>query len=194
MTRMAKFAQNPRLRSPMSDDQRAKLAEAQRAYVANDPRWQEHRRKLAAASEATRRTLSPDEVQAIVGLRQEGYSLDMIADRIGIGEESILRELKGLNISTARVRVTAEQRARIWANQTGSIGTPPRRRMTLFPNEVDLFVAMLKKGRSISYISQEIGISQKVLVRELRAQNISTAPIKPDRRARRGAGYWRCFD
>jgi hypothetical protein len=40
--------------------------------------------------------------------------------------------------------------------------------MTLFPNEVDLFVAMRKKGRSISYISQEIGISQKVLVRELR--------------------------
>jgi hypothetical protein len=117
---MAKFAQNPRLRRPMSIEQRAKLSAAQRAYVANDPRWEEHRRKLAAANEANR--------------------------------------------------------------------------MTLFDNEVELFVAMRKKGRTISYIAEEIGISSEVLVRELRALNFSTAPVKPDRRARRGKGFWRSFD
>ena len=194
MTRMARFAQNPRLRDPMSHEQRAKLAEAQRAYMANDPRWQEHRRKLAAANEANRRTLSPEEVQTIVGLRQQGYSYERIADHVGIGEDAILREMKALNISTARIRVTAEQRAAMWANQPDGKIAPASRRMTLFDNEVELFVAMRKKGRTISYISQEIGISPKVLVRELRARNISTAAIKPDRRARRGTGYWRSFD
>ena len=39
----------PRKRPPMSAEQRAKLSIAQRAYVANDPRWAEHRRKLAAS-------------------------------------------------------------------------------------------------------------------------------------------------
>ena len=38
----------------MSAEQRVKLSIAQRAYVANDPRWPDHRRKLAAAQEAQR--------------------------------------------------------------------------------------------------------------------------------------------
>jgi len=107
-------------RQPMSTEQRAKLAIAQRAYVANDPRWLEHRRKLAAAQEA--------------------------------------------------------------------------RRMTLFENEVTAIVAMRKKGRTFSYIAEEIGIGRDVIRRELRVRGISTAPVKADRRARRGRGFWRCFD
>ncbi len=35
------------MRCPMSAEQRTKLSLAQRAYVAHDPRWPEHRRKLA---------------------------------------------------------------------------------------------------------------------------------------------------
>ena len=107
-------------RQPISAEQRIKLSIAQRAYVANDPRWPEHRRKLAAAQEA--------------------------------------------------------------------------RRMTLFENEVTAIVAMRKKGRTFSYIAEEIGIGQDVMRRELRARGISTAPVKADRRARRGRGFWRCFD
>jgi hypothetical protein len=94
-------------------EQRAKLSLAQRAYVAHDPRWPEHRRKLAAA--------------------QEG------------------------------------------------------RRMMLFDNEVAAIVALRRKGRTLSYIAEEIG-------RELRKRGIATGPIKADRRARRGRGFWRCFD
>ena len=47
-----------RKRCPMSAEQRTKLSLAQRAYVAHDPRWPEHRRKLAAAQEARRMTLT----------------------------------------------------------------------------------------------------------------------------------------
>ena len=109
-----------RARQPISAEQRTKLSIAQRVYVANDPRWPEHRRKLAAAQDA--------------------------------------------------------------------------RRMTLFENDVSAIVAMRKKGRTFSYIAEEIGIGQDVMRRELRARGISTAPVKADRRARRGRGFWRCFD
>ena len=110
----------PRTRRPMSAEQRVKLSIAQRAYVANDPRWPDHRRKLAAAQEV--------------------------------------------------------------------------QRMTLFDNEVAAIVAMRTKGRTFSYIAEEIGICRDVIGRELRARGISTAPVKADRRACRGRGFWRCFD
>jgi hypothetical protein len=46
---MAKLAQNPRIRAPMSAEHRAKLSAAQKAYVQTDPRWEDHRQKLADA-------------------------------------------------------------------------------------------------------------------------------------------------
>lgn len=107
-------------RPATSADQKAKLSAAQLAYVANDPRWIEHRRKLAAAQEA--------------------------------------------------------------------------RRMTLFENEVTAILAMRKKGRSFSYISEEIGVCRDVITRELAALGITTGRVKADRRARRGKGFWRSFD
>ena len=107
-------------RPATSADQKAKLSAAQLAYVANDPRWIEHRRKLAAAQEA--------------------------------------------------------------------------RRMTLFENEVTAILAMRKKGRSFSYISEEIGVCRDVITRELAALGITTERVKVDRRARRGKGFWRSFD
>ena len=109
-----------RKRCPMSAEQRTKLSLAQRAYVTHDPRWPEHRRKLAAAQEA--------------------------------------------------------------------------RRMTLFDNEVAAIVALRRKGRTFSYIAEEIGVCRDVIGRELRARGIATGHIKADRRARRGRGFWRCFD
>jgi hypothetical protein len=111
---------NPGRRPPVSEEQRQKKSATQKAYVANDPRWQEHRRKLAAVQEA--------------------------------------------------------------------------KRMTLFDNEVAAIVAMRKKGRTFSYIAEEIGVCRDVITRELRALGMSTAPIRADRRARRGRGFWRSFD
>lgn len=107
-------------RRTISAEQRAKLSAAQLAYVANDPRWAEHRRKLAAAQEA--------------------------------------------------------------------------RRMTLFDNEVTAIVEMRKKGRTFSYISEEIGVCRDVITRELAALGHSIEGIKTDRRAHRGKGFWRSFD
>ena len=110
----AKRAQEPRLRPVTSLEQRAKLSAAQKAYVANDPRWPAHRQKLVDANVANR--------------------------------------------------------------------------MTLFPNEVTAATTMRKKGRSFSYIAEEIGIDRGVLRRELQAEGIATGPLKADRRARRGQG------
>jgi hypothetical protein len=68
----------------MSAEQRAKLSLAQRAYVTHDPRWPEHRRKLAAAQEAKRMTLFDNEVAAIVALRRKGRAASK-AGNIEIG-------------------------------------------------------------------------------------------------------------
>ena len=104
----------------MSAEQRAKLSLAQRAYVAQDPRWPEHRRKLAAAQEA--------------------------------------------------------------------------RRMTLFDNEAAAIVALRRKGADLFLYRRGDGVCREVIGRELRARGIATDHIKADRRARRGRGFWRCFD
>ena len=58
----------------------------------------------------------------------------------------------------------------------------------------DTFIAMRKKGRTFSYIEQEIGINRNVITRELNARGIPTGPVKADRRAKRGRGFWRSFD
>jgi hypothetical protein len=104
----------------MSEGQRRKLSAAQLAYVASDPRWEEHRQKLAAAQIARRMTLTQDEIEAVLRMRA--------------------------------------------------------------------------KGRTFSYIQEEIGVCHDVIRRELAERGHSTAPVRPERRARRGEGFWRCFD
>jgi hypothetical protein len=61
--------------------------------------------------------------------------------------------------------------------------------MTLFDDEVAAIVALRRKGRTFSYIAEEIGVCRDAIGRELRAQGIATGHIKADRRARRGAGF-----
>jgi hypothetical protein len=104
----------------MSEQQRRKLSDAQRAYVASDPRWVEHRQKLAAAQIARRMTLLPDEFEAVLEMRS--------------------------------------------------------------------------KGRTFSYIQEEIGVCHDVIRRELAERGYSTKPVRPERRVKRGTGYWRSFD
>lgn len=109
-----------RIRPPMSEEQRRKLSDAQKTYVATDPRWAVHRQKLADAQTARRMTLLSDEFEAVVQMRA--------------------------------------------------------------------------KGRTFSYIQEEIGVCHDVIRRELAARGYSTAPIRPERRAKRGSGPWRSFD
>jgi IS30 family transposase len=66
--------------------------------------------------------------------------------------------------------------------------------MTLFDNEVAAIVAMRKKGRTFRYIAEEIGVCRDVIARELRALGIPTAPVRAEKRAQRGKGFWRSFD
>jgi DNA-binding phage protein len=104
--------------------------------------------------------------------------------------------------------MSAEQRAKLAATQKAYVANDPRwpahrqklvaanvaNRITLFPNEIAAAVTMRKRGRTFSYIAEEIGIDRDVLRRELRANGIPTGPLKADRRARRGKGPWRSFD
>ena len=59
---------NPSRRPPMSEKQRQKLSEAQKAYVTTDPRWAMHRQKLADAQTARRMTLTAEEFEMVLAL------------------------------------------------------------------------------------------------------------------------------
>jgi predicted DNA-binding protein (UPF0251 family) len=197
----AKVAQNPRLRAVMSVEQRVKLRAAQKAYVANDPRWAAHRQKLADAQIKNRRKLTPDEIETILAMRKEGWALSYVAEELGISRDTLRRELRAAGISTAPVPLSAAQRAKLTAAQIAHRAAhPPKaagvghRRMTLFANEIEAVVAMRKQGRIFSYIAEEIGICEGVLRRELRANGISTARLSKKRHIARGKGAWRCFD
>ena len=107
-----------------------------------------------------------------------------------------------------RGRFSAEHRAGLSAGQRAFVASDPRwaahrqklidaqiaRRMSLFPSEVEAVVVMRGKGRTFSYIAEEIGICHDVIRRDLRARGISTARVKAERRACRGRGFWRSFD
>src|ERR1700723_584008 len=92
------------MRCPMSAEQRAKLSLAQRAYVTHDPRWPEHRRKLAAAQLAKRMTLFDNEVATIVALRRKGRTFSYIAEEIGVCSDMIGRELRTRGMDTRPVK------------------------------------------------------------------------------------------
>ncbi len=96
-------------RRTISEEQRVKLRAAQLAYVANDPRWAEHRRKLAAAQEARRMTLFDNEVTAIVEMRKKGRTFSYISEEIGVCRDVITRELAALGHSIEGVK--ADRRA-----------------------------------------------------------------------------------
>jgi len=94
----------------MSQEQRRKLSLAQNAYVANDPRWAEHRQKLADAQVARRMTLTPEELEAVLAMRAKGRTFSYIQEEIGVCHDVIRRELAERGYPTARPR--REQRVR----------------------------------------------------------------------------------
>jgi len=146
----AKRAQEPRVRRPMSAEKRAKLSATQKAYIASDPRWPAHRQKLVDM--AKRRTLLPHEIAAFQAMQRQGWTFKHIARQIRINDGVLRRELRAKDVPT----------------------TPGGRRMTLLPGEVTAILAMRKKGRTFSYIAEEIGIHDRVLRREFRANGFST--------------------
>ena len=99
-----------------------------------------------------------------------------------------------------KAKLSAAQKAyvandRRWAGHRRKLAAAQEaKRMTLMENELALIVELRKKGRTFSYIAEEIGVCHDVVRRELRAIGITTARIKPDNRARRASGFWRSFD
>jgi hypothetical protein len=112
------------------------------------------------------------------------------------------------NNPSRRPPVSQEQRQKLSVAQKAYVATDPRwaahrqklaetqvaRRMSLTPDELELVLKMRAKGRTFSYIEAEIGVCHNVIRRALAERGYSTAPIRKERRAKRGTGYWRSFD
>ncbi len=111
-------------------------------------------------------------------------------------------------MSGTRAPMSTEQRAKLSAAQLAYIAHDTRwtehrrklaaaqeaKRMTLLASEMKVVIEMRKKGRTFSYIQEEIGVCHDVIRRELIAQGYSTERIKRERRVRKGHGHWRSFD
>jgi hypothetical protein len=95
---------NPSRRPPVSQQQREKLSAAQRAYVATDPRWAAHCRKLADVQIARRMTLTPEEFDMAVKMRTRGRTFSYIEAEIGVCHDVIRRALAERGYPTARIR------------------------------------------------------------------------------------------
>lgn len=103
-TRSHHRGSNPSRRPPVSQAQREKLSAAQRAYVATDPRWAAHCRKLADAQITRRMTLTPEEFDMVVKMRARGRTFSYIEAEIGVCHDVIRRELAERGYSTGRIR------------------------------------------------------------------------------------------
>ncbi len=192
----------------------AKIPWAQR-----DSEWKKRQQR---SNEARRRSLTPEQIATIAALREYGRPFKEIAGLLGICAKALRREwrlagfpvvnLPARAISGIQLRVrnrSDEARQRSSEQLTARHANNPAfkqkildafiarnraRRLTLFPNEVDIVKRLRADGRSISYIAEEIGIGYAILSREMRAAGLDTAPLKRTRRALRGKGYWRSFD
>ena len=67
-------------------------------------------------------------------------------------------------------------------------------KLTLLPEEIDKILELRAKGRHFEYIAEELCVSDKIIRRELRARDIPTGRLPSRPKAKRGKGYWRCFD
>jgi hypothetical protein len=102
---------NPSRRPPVSEQQRRKLSEAQKAYVATDPRWAMHRQKLADAQTARRMNLTPEEFEMVLAMRSKGRTFSYIQEEIGVCHDVIRRELAERGYSTAPLPKRRAKRA-----------------------------------------------------------------------------------
>ena len=99
-----------------------------------------------------------------------------------------------------RLKLSAAQRAYVasdprWAAHRQKLADAQvARRMSLTSDEFEMVLEMRARGRTFSYIQEEIGVCYDVIRRELTERGYSVARIQPDRRAKRGPGFWRSFD
>lgn len=112
----AKQAKTPRVRPAMSDAQKKLLSRRQKEYIANDPRWNEHRAKLSKAmteytssdprfpehcrefSERKRFKLFDEEISAAKELLGRGRNLEYVSETLCMSEDILRRELRSLGI------------------------------------------------------------------------------------------------
>ena len=85
-------------------DQKVLHSSAQLAYMTHDARWPDHKARLAAAAlEATRLTLSQEEIDKVIELRTKGRNFEYIGEELCVSEKIIRRELRARDIPTGRL-------------------------------------------------------------------------------------------
>lgn len=191
---------------------------AKTPYAEREVEWRERQQR---GNKARRMTLTADQMTTIKALRGHGQSFRKIARTLGIGEKCLRREWRSAGFSfdnptfralsaiqlavlnkSAPARARSGQRmAELHQNPefrqkilVAFIARNRARRFTLFPNEVEIVRELRRAGRSISYIAEEIGIGHEQLSREMRANGLSTAPLKRRRVIERSSGPWRSSD
>lgn len=69
-----------------------------------------------------------------------------------------------------------------------------RQRWRLFEEEKAAAKELLQRGRNVEYIAETLCVCEEVLRRELRKAGIDPIPVRSEKRAQRGKGFWRSFD
>jgi hypothetical protein len=137
-----------------------------------NPAWHAQQAMLQRYNQARRRRLSPTEARWIERLHTAGQTLKQIGASLRINRAIITREL--------RVH--------------GIVLTPhpsiSMSRMSLLDAEVEQIQTMLKQGRNMAYISEEICVCEDVIRRELRAKGIRTRPERRRRAVKKSIGGW----
>jgi hypothetical protein len=143
------------------------------AYATCNPAWHAHQARLQRYNEARRCRLSLAEARRIEQLHRSGQTLRRIGAMLGINRNIIPRELRAHGIVlTPHV-------------------SPVSQRMWLLDAEVEQIQTMLKLGRNMAYIAEEICVCEKVIRRELRAKGIPTRPERRRHRVKKSiTGWW----
>jgi Helix-turn-helix domain len=142
-------------------------------YATCNPAWHAQQAMLQGYNEARRRRLSHREARWIEHLHRSGQTLKQIGATLRINRSIIPRELRVHGIVLT---------------PHASIMT---QRMSLLDAEVEQIQTMLKQGRNMEYIAEEICVCRTVITRELRAKGIPTRPERRRRAAKKSiSGWW----
>lgn len=146
-----------------------------------------HRERQQRSNEARRRILTADEVVTVKTLRAHGQRMEDIAKALKIGGKPLRRQCRLNGIPTIDIKARAIQAASVIRAYNLS------KRLTLFDNEIEIILRHRRKGRSWSYIGEEVGVHRDIITRELRVLGIPTPRLKPVR-VTKGRGKWQSFD
>lgn len=142
---------------------RSKRSATMRAYMADHP---EVLRNLQQINERRISRLTPEAIETVWRLRESGRTMAHIGLVIRMGPKPLRRECKAHGIPTNDLRDGLTKGRALYASNGAT------QRMTLFPEDIEMILAMRAEGRSWETISRIGGITLDVVRRELKAAGL----------------------